>query len=240
MRAILVFHSIDDSGSVLSYPARTFDRLLGAFERCDIPILDLDALLRPETKCGVALTFDDGIRSVFTEALPILRSYSAPAHLFLTTGVVGGTNHWPSQPAYAPLFDMLRWSEIEALRAAEIRIEAHTVNHPDLRKLSDDNLRAECEGADKMIAERLGRRPRYFAYPYAYSDARVRAFVGARYVGALGGGLRTMRISEERADLPRIDSYYLQAEWSFRELRSPRSRAYLALRRTLRRLRNAP
>src|SRR5258707_8203499 len=99
VRAILTFHSIDDTGSVLSYSLKTLDRLLLALQRSGIPLLDLDTLLRPQTKTGVALTFDDGMRSVFTEALPILGNHSAPAHLFLTTGGVGMTNRWPSQPA---------------------------------------------------------------------------------------------------------------------------------------------
>src|SRR5262249_50111843 len=112
VRAILTFHSIDDSGSVLSYPPKSLLRLPNALDRCDIPVLDLDPLLRPATVCGVALPFDVAIRPVFIEALPILRSYSAPAHLFLTTGFLGVTNRWPSQPASAPVFEMLRWSEV--------------------------------------------------------------------------------------------------------------------------------
>jgi len=240
MRAILVFHSIDDSGSVLSYPAKTLDGLLEALERSHIPVMDLDTLLRPETQCGVALTFDDGIRSVFTDALPILRSRCVPAHLFLTTGYVGLTNRWPTQPAQAPLFEMLSWSEIERLRAAGVRIEAHTASHPDLRSLTDDNLHEECERADEAISSRLGYQPRYFAYPYAQSNARVRAFAGLRYAACLAGGTRTLERDEDMSALPRIDSYYLQSERIYRNLRSRRSRTYLWARRTLRRLRNAP
>ena len=118
MRAILSFHSIDDTGSIL-HIAEDLRRLLLALQRSGIRLLDLDTLLRPQTKTGVTLTFDYGMRSVFTEALPILRSYSAPAHLFLTTGVVGRTNRWPSRPATAPFFEMLRWREIEALQLRE-------------------------------------------------------------------------------------------------------------------------
>jgi peptidoglycan/xylan/chitin deacetylase (PgdA/CDA1 family) len=180
MRAILTFHSIDDTGSVLSYPPKTFDRLLLALQLSGIPLLDLDTLLRPQTKTGVALTFDDGMRSVFTEALPILRSHSAPAHVFLTSGVVGLTNRWPSQPTATPLFEMLRWREIEALQDAGVHIEAHTESHPDLRRLSDDALREECERADETIASVLGIRPRYFAYPYGFNDTRVRSFTRER------------------------------------------------------------
>lgn len=240
MRAILVFHSIDKSGSVLSYSPEMFGDLLAALERSDIPVVDLDTLLKPETRHGVALTFDDGIRSVFTDALPILRSHGAPAHLFLTTGYVGSTNRWPSQPVQAPLFEMLTWSEIERLRAAGMTIEAHTATHPDMRGLDEAGLQAECELADETISSRLGYHPRYFAYPYALCDVRVRAFAGRRYVASLAGGTRTLGAEEDMSALPRIDSYYLQSEWVYRNLSSTRSQAYIGVRRALRRLRNAP
>jgi peptidoglycan/xylan/chitin deacetylase (PgdA/CDA1 family) len=238
VRAILTFHSIDDSGSVLSYSPKTLHKLLHAFECSDLPILDLDTLLRPDTPCGVALTFDDGIRTVFTEALPVLRSHSVPAHLFLTTGVVGATNRWPSQPLTTMVFEMLRWSEIEALQSAGMRIEAHTASHPDLRCLSDAAVRAECESADETIASRLGIRPRYFAYPYGHSSERLRAFMRNRYFGSVTTDLRTLRRKEDKAALPRLDAYYLRRETIFGDLRSSHARAFLALRCALRFLRN--
>jgi peptidoglycan/xylan/chitin deacetylase (PgdA/CDA1 family) len=239
MRAILTFHSIDDTGSVLSYPPKLFDDLLVALQRSSIPLLDLDSLLRPETTNGVALTFDDGMRTVFTEALPILRSHSAPAHLFLTTGVVGMTNRWPSQPGTAPLFEMLHWRELEALQVVGIQIEAHTASHPDLRQLSDEALQAECDRADETIASRLGLRPRYFAYPYGFNDARVRSFARKRYVGSVTTDLRTLRRKEDPAAVPRLETYYLRKQSLFRNLQSPATGAYIALRRVLRQFRNA-
>ena len=175
---------------------------------------------------------------MFTEALPILRRHSAPAHLFLTTGVVGLTNRWPSQPPSAPLFEMLRWSEIEALQRAGIHIEAHTASHPDLRQLSDDALRDECESADETIASRLGVRPRYFAYPYGLNDTRVRSFARERYCGSLTTDLRMLRRQEDKAALPRLDAYYLRHEIIFSDLRAPHARAFLGLRRAIRLLRN--
>jgi peptidoglycan/xylan/chitin deacetylase (PgdA/CDA1 family) len=239
VRAILTFHSIDDSGSVLSYPPKLFAKLLDALDRCGIPVVDLDTLLKTKPAKGVALTFDDGIRSVFTGALPILRSRCVPAHLFLTTGFVGGTNRWPSQPNGTPCFEMLRWSEIEALLGEGMRVEAHTTNHPDLRRLSDEDLWAECANADEAIASRLGHRPRYFAYPYGYSDARVKAFVRERYFGSVTTDLRMLRPSEDMAALPRLDTYYIRPEFVLRNLQSPHARAYLALRSALRHLRSA-
>jgi peptidoglycan/xylan/chitin deacetylase (PgdA/CDA1 family) len=238
MRAILTFHNIDNTGSVLSYPPNTFDRLLIALRRSGIPLLDLDTLLRRETKTGVALTFDDGMRSVFTEALPILRGHAAPAHLFLTTGVVGMMNRWPSQPSATPLFEMLRWREIEALHDAGIHIEAHTVTHPDLRQLSDDALWAECDRADETIASTLGVRPRYFAYPYGFNDKRLRSFARGRYVGSVTADVRILRRTEDPAALPRLETYYLRKDFLFRNLQFPTTHAYIALRRAFRRFRS--
>jgi peptidoglycan/xylan/chitin deacetylase (PgdA/CDA1 family) len=223
---------------VLSYSPSSFDRLLAAFERGGIPILELDELLCPRTPCGVALTFDDGIRSVFSQALPILRSHSANAHLFLTTGFVGMREPSTNQARTAPPFEMLNWSEIERLQASGMRIEAHTKSHPDLRGLSDDALRTEFEGADETIAMRLGSRPRYFAYPYGKSDARVRAVARSRYAGSFTTDLRMLRAEEDKAELPRLDAYYLRHELIFANLRAFNTRAYLAFRRALRRIRS--
>ena len=89
-RAVITFHGIDDSGSVLSYPQSSLVAMLEGLRRAAVPIVPLDALLRLES--GVTLTFDDGMASVLTQALPVLQSYAAPAHLFVVSDYVGATN----------------------------------------------------------------------------------------------------------------------------------------------------
>ena len=89
-----------------------------------------------------------------------------------------------------------------------MHIEAHTASHPDLRQLSDAAVRAECESSDETIEARLGVRPRYFAYPYGRSSARVRDFVRSRYAGSVTTDLRMLRQEEDSAALPRLDAYY--------------------------------
>ncbi len=239
MRAILTFHSIDDSGSVLSFPPRTFAELLASLNRAGIPVCDLDTLLGPATRHGVALTFDDGMRSVFTQALPILREHAAPAHLFLTTGAVGKSNRWQTQPANAPGFDMLSWNEIEKLQQDGVRIESHTHNHPDLRDLDEPGIAAECRESDRIIEERSGRRPAYFAYPYGRMNARARDYARGNYRGSVTVELRELSRNDDPAALPRLDTYYLRAPWVFHRLDAALPRAYLALRGALRRLRGS-
>jgi peptidoglycan/xylan/chitin deacetylase (PgdA/CDA1 family) len=237
VRAILTFHSIDASGSVISYAPVTFARLLAAVREAGLPVCDLDTLLAPSTRHGITLTFDDGMRSVYTDALPVLREHRVPSHLFLATAAVGGENRWAAQPERIPTFEMLRWHEVEALHAAGVRIESHTHSHPDLRTVEDAAIADECERADALIEQRLGRRPAYFAYPYGRHDARTREQVRSRYRGSVTVELRVLRGSEDRAALPRVDAYYLRSSWTFANFELAPVRAYLAARGLLRRLR---
>jgi len=242
MRAVITFHSIDDGASPLSFSPHQFRVLLGSLRREQIPLMPLDQLLSTETENGIALTFDDGMSSVFGAALPILRAYAAPATLFLTTGAVGGNNRWPEQSASAPRFAMLTWSQIEALQAAGMSIEAHTVSHPDLRQLSDRQMEDEFCQADETIVTRLGRRPRFLAYPYGWHDARVRALAAQRYTGCLTTELRCLDWATEPAAIPRLDSHYLRHPTVMRHFVARRIGvgAYLGLRRLIRRLRGRP
>ncbi|MDH3640234.1 MAG: polysaccharide deacetylase family protein [Gammaproteobacteria bacterium] len=237
MRAIITFHSIDSTGSVLSFAPKAFADFVCALAESSIPVCDLDTLLDPRTECGFTLTFDDGMASVFTQALPVLKEHRMPAHLFLTTASVGSNNRWPSQPEAAPTFKMLDWGQVEACHAGGFYIEAHTVTHPDLTSLSDGAIESECSGADELINRRLGRQPAYFAYPYGYADARVRRLVAARYRGCVTTRLRPLGSAEDPAALPRIDAFYLRSPLLYRRLNTASVRAYFAIRSLLRTLR---
>lgn len=239
MKAIITFHSIDTSGSVLSYSPDAFASLMEALDKSSLPVLGLDELLSAETEKGITITFDDGMRSLFTEALPILKDHEKPAHLYLTTGSVGKNNRWPTQPEDAPGFDMLSWDEIEQLHGAGIIIDSHTHNHPDMRKLDSAEMQQECETADGLIEERLGRRPQYFAYPYGYKNDDVCDFVRSRYKATVTTELKTLGKYEDMARLPRLDSYYLQGQWLQRNLDSSLSRMYLSLRGLMRTVRGS-
>ncbi|MDP3659122.1 polysaccharide deacetylase family protein [Phenylobacterium sp.] len=236
MRAVITFHAIDDGPPPLSFPPQLFRRLVAALRANDIPILGLDELLQPGAR-GVALTFDDGMTSLAQNAAPVLKDFDAPAHLFLTTATAGGDNRWPGQPASAPLYQMMSWPQIEALPAAGVMIEAHTATHPDLRKLSDGQVEAEMEDADLTISARLGRAPRFFAYPYGYHDARIRKLAGRRYKACVTTELRYVDENARADAIPRLDSHYLRHTELTGDLAGPAARAYLEVRRLMRRLR---
>lgn len=236
MRAILTFHSIDNNGSVLSYPVGAFAQLMTSITKSGIPVLELDQLL--SSPSGVVITFDDGFQSLRDSALPVLRGLGLPSHLFLTTGVVGGDNHWPTQPANVPRMPMLTWDDIDHCLQAGMRVESHTHMHPDLRSLSSSQIEEECESADREIVAHTGRAPRHFAYPYGYFDDRVALSVRKRYTFAVTTKMAFLEEdTHDAAKLPRLDTYYLKGQFARDNPFGPFSRAYLTTRRMLRAIR---
>ncbi len=239
MRAVLAFHGVDDSGSVLSTAPAVFRRLVEGILASGHRVVSLAALLEdPADDDRVALTFDDGFASLAEAARPVLASLGVPATLFLTTGYVGRDNRWPSQPDWAPRFPLLDWAGVEALAASGWAIEAHTVSHPDLRTLPDSALDGELEGCAETLEQRLGRRPALFAYPYGYLDARVAERVSARFRFAVTTRMAALpaRIADP-VRIPRLDAYYLRAPWLAARFGAASFRGWLALRAALRALR---
>lgn len=237
MRAVLTFHSIDDLPGPLSYSPAGLEALLGALEEAELPVMTLDELIGDKEAHGVALTFDDGISTVFSAAMPILKRRQAPAHVFVITGRVGENNRWPGQPAEATAFELMDWRQIEAIQEAGFRIEGHTARHPDLRSLTEGQIEAEMAEADEAIESRLGRRPRFFAYPYGYHDARARAVAARRYDGCFTTRLDYVGADTGTDAIPRLDAHYLRSPAMVRALAGKPAHAYIALRRALRRLR---
>jgi peptidoglycan/xylan/chitin deacetylase (PgdA/CDA1 family) len=237
MRAVLTFHSIDDLPGPLSFAPAGLEALLDALAEAKLPVLSLEDLLGKKDAHGVALTFDDGISTVFSSAMPILRDRKVPAHVFVITRWIGGDNRWPGQPANATPFGLMDWDQLAALQDAGFRIEGHTASHPDLRELSDAEIEAVMEEADAAIESRLGRRPRFFAYPYGYYDARVRAIAKKRYAGSFTTKLDYLDASVELDAIPRLDAHYLRSPALVRALPGRTAHVYIALRRALRLLR---
>ncbi len=239
MRAILTFHSVDDSGSVISYAPKLFERLIRSLALSGLPILDLPTLLSPGCVSGVAITFDDGMYSVRRHALPVLQHYGAPAHLFLSTQPVDSAMPWPEQPTDIPSFPMVSWDDVDALVHGGMFIENHTHTHPDMRTLTAAQMKAECDVSDELIEARTGRRPRYFAYPFGYFSPEAISFADERYEGTVTTELRTLHQHEAAALLPRLDTFYLQNPALFERLESDSVQGYLSTRSFLRTVRGS-
>jgi peptidoglycan/xylan/chitin deacetylase (PgdA/CDA1 family) len=60
---------------------------------------------------------------------------------------------------------MLNWDDVQGLMGLGVTIGAHTVSHPILSRLTDEEARVEVFDSRRMIEAACGRAPRAFAYP---------------------------------------------------------------------------
>jgi peptidoglycan/xylan/chitin deacetylase (PgdA/CDA1 family) len=121
---------------------------------------------------AVALTFDDGYESVFTDALPEMLDRGVPGTVFVVVGAVGGLNTWDVRLSPRP-FKHLSWRQIGELSRHGFEIGSHTVSHRDLTRLSDVALRRELTVSRREIEDRTGIGVRAVAYPFGKADRRV-------------------------------------------------------------------
>ena len=88
MRAVLTFHRIDDGPGPLSYRPQRFRALLETLADGDIPVVDIPSLLDPSTTRGLALTFDDGYKSVHDVALVKAAPWWTLRHSLVVAGIL--------------------------------------------------------------------------------------------------------------------------------------------------------
>jgi peptidoglycan/xylan/chitin deacetylase (PgdA/CDA1 family) len=95
---------------------------------------------------------------------------------------------------------------VRELVAHGVEVGAHTVSHPHLTRLGDEELERELREARVRLEDELGRPCAYVAYPYGESDARVQDAV--RRVGYSGAfALQAGADFANPFALPRVDLY---------------------------------
>jgi peptidoglycan/xylan/chitin deacetylase (PgdA/CDA1 family) len=243
--AILTYHSIDTSGSVISTPPRTFAEQMELLAAEGFRGVTLREAVAHRRRHGdwparsVALTFDDGYANFTDSALPALAAHGFTATVFVISGHAGGQNAWVTPPARPGRRAMLSWEQLRALAAAAIEIGAHTRSHKDLRQLPDAELRREIIESRNELADQLGERVESFAYPFGAVSPAAASVVQAEFTAACTTVLRRAT-TEPLHLLPRIDMYYVRGPRALWRLVTGRLDPYLAIRRWGRALRAAP
>jgi peptidoglycan/xylan/chitin deacetylase (PgdA/CDA1 family) len=231
VRAILTYHSIDDSGSPISVGRAAFERHVAWLRSGRVRVTSIPDLLQVAPGAdAVAVTFDDGFANFATLAAPALAGL--PVTLFVVTDHVGRSNEWGGSPQVGiPVLPLLDWATLGRLAAGGVTLGAHTRTHPDLRVLSPDRVSDELAGSAERIRRETGTRPDVFAYPYGHASPSVVSAARTTFRWACTTELRVLAPAVSMLELPRLDMYYFQSPGRLETFGSPRFRAYVALRR---------
>jgi len=240
LKAIVTYHSIDDSGSVVSVHPDRFIEHVEIMCGKGIPIVSLDELLDPSREDGLSITFDDGFENLATVAWPVLRARGLTATVFVATEWVGKENAWDPDDSRIPKLPLLDWQGLRELAEDGLELGSHSRTHPRMPSLTDERLEEELRGSMGDIQARTGIAPVLFAYPYGDSDPRVEvATERAGYSWAVTTELRVLgRAQNARYAVPRLDAYYLAKPGVMESWGSGAFRRYVQFRRAARRLRS--
>ena len=141
----------------------------------------------------IVLTFDDGYRSFYDNAFPLLKKYNIKAVQFVITQV-------EDAPAY------LTWDQIIELdKSGLVEIGAHTRHHPNLPDLSQAAIRDEIKGSKDDIEQHIKHPVNWFAYPYgSYSSFIIQTVKDAGFKGAASTVYGTNQNKDDLYLFPRI------------------------------------
>jgi peptidoglycan/xylan/chitin deacetylase (PgdA/CDA1 family) len=239
VKAILTYHSVDASRSVISIDPLTFRRhvaWLASGRVRVVPLAELPAL--PDDVDAVALTFDDGFRNFGEVAAPVLRDHGLTATVFVVSSAVGTTNAWRGTgDAGIPVLPLLDWHALGRLLEQGFDVGAHTRTHPRLTTLGPAAMEDEIAGSRADIAEWLGRVPATFAYPYGSFDDTTLACAARQFSIACTTELRVLGAAEHPQRLPRLDAYYLRASGLLEAWGTTRFSSWVRLRAGIRQVR---
>jgi peptidoglycan/xylan/chitin deacetylase (PgdA/CDA1 family) len=172
---ILTYHRFaENCSSPLCMPTRTFERQMRYLKENGYHVVTAEELLAfLEYRQGlpqksVLITMDDGYRSVYSLAYPILQKYGFKATLFVYTSFVG-----VSEMA-------ITWDQLKEMKAGGFSIGSHTMFHSDLTQPKEDEteqahlqrVKEELYGSKKIIDQKLGQNTYFLAYPFGYYDQR--------------------------------------------------------------------
>lgn len=229
-RAILTYHSIDGSGSIVSTPAETLELHLTSLGSQGAEVVSPGEIAKTKSASAVALTFDDGFANFYTRAFPLLAANGLSATVLIVAGKCGQSGDWARQPSELKDRELLTWSKIRELQGAGIEFGAHSMTHPSLPDLAIDKAASEIVDSKRALEDRTGAAVECFAYPYGDYTRPIADIVAENFQIGLSTDMGFVTAGSRTEALERIDAYYLRGEFWMDRLLAPLGSGYVACR----------
>jgi peptidoglycan/xylan/chitin deacetylase (PgdA/CDA1 family) len=180
----LCYHSIAENGvPYLALPPGVFERQLWLLRRLGFRSGGIDELKRlgHGERLGartVFLTFDDGYRDNAEVAMPMLLEFGFKPLVFVLPRHLdaGAAFDWPAvadaNVAYPDVLRSLTWTQLDVMLGQGAEFGSHTLTHPHLCDLDDEQLAFELGESKVELQSRLGACEA-LAYPFGKWNGRV-------------------------------------------------------------------
>ena len=125
--------------------------------------------MTPKKSKKILITIDDGFKSFYEEAWPILKKDRIPFILFVSTDPVGKNGY-------------MTWEEIKEIDQSEIgHIGHHSHTHEYLIDMTEKEFVHDIEKATKIFKRELGYVPSIFSYPFGEYSLFMKNYISKNF-----------------------------------------------------------
>ena len=186
---ILIYHSVRPMSDTFTKSQRDFNLDPIMFDKQIKYLLDNGYNIIPMSdllehyqnnkslpKNAVIINFDDGWKNQYKYAYPILKKYGISATFFIYTDKISVGHAF------------MNWDEIIDLQNNRMEIQSHSIDHPILTRINDDEkLFNEIYQSKKILEQKLNKPIKIFAYPYGmYNEKTISVVKNTGYEMARG------------------------------------------------------
>jgi len=169
---------------------------------------------------SLLITIDDGFRSTYLHALPVLEHYAVPAVAFISPGLIDGSS--PVTRESLPPEDYINWDEAQTLQEKGVTIGSHAMTHTSVARMPPDQAQQEIFLSRQILKERLGEPVSAFAYPFGtradFNTSTASLIRGAGYTCAFTSQHGAIQSTSNAYTLPRVKVEGGEGLWLFKQI----------------------
>ena len=146
----------------------------------------------PKQNKKILLTIDDGFKSFYMEAWPILKREKIPFILFISTEPVGKNGY-------------MNWDQIKEIEKFEfVEIGHHSHSHKYLIDKTNEEFISDIEIANSLFLKNLGYIPTLFSYPFGEYSKFMKEYISNNFKLSFGQHSGVIDINKNKFELPRF------------------------------------
>jgi len=161
-------HFADRCDSSLCTPSSVFEQQMKFLKEQGFSVIstvelgEFLAFRKTIPRKAVVINLDDGYRSTYDIAYPILKKYGFTSTLFIYTSFIGASRN------------ALTWDQLRVMKADGFEVGSHSVNHVDLsKKMAGESekeylarIKKELILSKQILDDKLNQDTQYIAFPY--------------------------------------------------------------------------
>ena len=146
----------------------------------------------PKNNKKILITIDDGFKSFYSEAWPILKKEKIPFILFVSTEPVGK-------------YGYMNWDQIKEIEKFDFTsIGHHSHTHDYLIDKTNEEFVIDIKKANEIFMEKLGYIPNLFSYPFGEYSKFMKDYISENFKLSFGQHSGVIDINKDKFELPRF------------------------------------